>query len=579
MARIISLLTFRLSKLMPSSLSDSPTEPGRTGGTPLPEAQEGSAAFWKARENWLGLALTLCIVGLHVLRALHAGGLWRDETATANLADHFSFARALKSSQHEIFPVLLPLTAHAYSGLMGTSDQAMRGLGMIIGVAAVAALWFSMFTVRRTAPLLSLALLGLNPAFLQWGDSLRGYGLGIFFLLLTTGLVWRMLERPNALRFSLAALAAVAAVQALFNNSVFVLVICAAASVVALRNRQIKLGGAALLIGMPAALSLLPYAHFVAARETWDIVVKVPFTVADFRARLGDALAQSGWGDVWAAGLMLAGACVLAIRAQFRKADPAVRPHRDLLLFCSVALCAGPLLYFVFLNDASYPTQAWYYLPLMALTALLLDLIAASCFQAGWRRLARPCLAVLLAAVGLLPAWKQAHVRQTNLDLVAAELNHTAHKQDLIVVSPWYLGITFQRYYSGAAPWVTIPPMSDHSLHRYDLVKENMLLPNQDQPVQPVLKSIADTLKTGGRVWTVGEVPIPSPHEHIPSLSPAPDPKWKWSDRMYTLIWSEKVGANLGRHAGQSENVSLGHAGPVNPFEEAQLVRYEGWRE
>jgi hypothetical protein len=48
---------------------------------------------------------------------------------------------------------------------------------------------------------------------------------------------------------------------------------------------------------------------------------------------------------------------------------------------------------------------------------------------------------------------------------------------------------------------------------------------------------------------------------------------------MYTLIWSEKVGADLGLHAGRFENVSLSYAGPVNPFEEAQLVRYEGWNE
>ncbi len=561
------------------SVTDSPDHLRRTGSDPLLKSQGTRVAFWKAPENRVALALTLCIVGLHVLHAVHAGGLWRDETATANLADHFSFTHVLKSSQHEIFPVLLPLIVHVYGAVMGTGDQAMRGLGMLIGLAIIAALWFSLFTVRRTAPLLSLALLGFNPAFLQWGDSLRGYGLGIFFVLLTTGLVWRMFERPNALRFSLAALAAVAAVQSLFNNSVFALAICTAASVVALRNRQIKLGGVTLLIGIPAALSLLPYAHVVAAREAWDIVVKVPFSLADFRARLDDALARSGWGDAWAAGILLVGACVLAVQAQFRKTDPAIRTYRDLLLFCSVAICVSPLLYFAFLKHAGYPTQAWYYLPLMALTALLLDLVAAAYFQAGWRRFARLCLALLMAAVGLLPTWKQANVRQTNLNLIAAELNHTANKQDLIVVSPWYLGITFQRYYCGAAPWVTIPPMGDHTLHRYDLVKENMLLPDQNQPVRPVLEAIADALRKGGRVWTVGEVSIPSPHEHIPSLSAAPDPNWKWSDRMYTLIWSEKVGADLGLHAGRFENVSLGYAGLVNPFEEAQLVRYEGWNE
>jgi hypothetical protein len=534
---------------------------------------------WNGPEFWLALALTIVVAGFHAVRALHAGGLWRDEAATANLAANFSAANVRESTQHEIFPIALPALAHAVSVFAGTGDSALRGLGAIIGLFIIGALWLGMLSLRRSVPLLSVALLGFNPAFLQWGDSLRGYGLGMFFLLMTTALAWRLMERPNWWRFAVASIAALAAVQSLFNNAVFVLAICAAAALVAMRNRKPSLSCVAVLVGVPAALSLTPYVRFLALRESWDVVVKIKFTFADFLARLDDALAGSGWGDIMATGLLVIAGLGLVMHGQFRAQKTSVHRERDLLLFCGIVLVVSPVLYFIFLKHASYPTQLWYYLPLMAVTALLLDAVAAADFQVRWLRYARPSLALVLALAGIVPTWKQAHVRQTNIDLIAVRLNREARNGDLILVSPWYLGITFQRYYTGEAHWLAVPAISDHQLHRYDLVKAQMLLPNQDQPVDELFAAAAGTLKGGKRVWTVGEFPIPSPHERIPTLTTAPDPKWKWSDRMYTLIWTEKLGAKLSQHATHAEEKNVSAPGPVNPFEQGQLVSYEGWRE
>ena len=49
-------------------------------------------------------------------------------------------------------------------------------------------------------------------------------------------------------------------------------------------------------------------------------------------------------------------------------------------------------------------------------------------------------------------------VRFTNIDLVAARLNKLVAKEDFVIVTPWYYGISFERYYRGPGDWVTVPP-------------------------------------------------------------------------------------------------------------------------
>ena len=44
---------------------------------------------------------------------------------------------------------------------------------------------------------------------------------------------------------------------------------------------------------------------------------------------------------------------------------------------------------------------------------------------------------------------------QTNVDLVAARIGQTAGANDLIVITPWYNAISFERYYHGPATRMT----------------------------------------------------------------------------------------------------------------------------
>ena len=130
------------------------------------------------------ILLTIAVVSLMVVRALHAGGLWRDECAAVQLARMPTFTDIAKNFQYEAFPLLFPTVVRGYTNVFGTSDIAFRMFGLAVGVLLLAVLWFNAWQLGGAPPLLSLSLLGLNTSVLVWGTSVRGYGLGMVLIFL-----------------------------------------------------------------------------------------------------------------------------------------------------------------------------------------------------------------------------------------------------------------------------------------------------------------------------------------------------------------------------------------------------------
>ena len=79
--------------------------------------------------------------------------------------------------------------------------------------------------------------------------------------------------------------------------------------------------------------------------------------------------------------------------------------------------------------------------------------------------------ALAIAAMSWLPAYHASTKCATSMGRVAAAAAAEATPRDLVIVYPWYCGVSFSEYYRGAAPWTTLPSMADHTLHRYDLAK------------------------------------------------------------------------------------------------------------
>jgi hypothetical protein len=185
-------------------------------------------------------------------------------------------------------------------------------------------------------------------------------------------------------------------------------------------------------------------------------------------------------------------------------------------------------------------------------------------------------LAFVAVAAILLPcaAWPKVVQRQSNIDLIAAKLESDAAATDLIVVNPWYLGVSFNWYYHGTTPWITVPTIREHRIHRYNLMKEKMSDPD---PIADVRIAIRQALESGRRVWIVGGAQPPDQGSQF-SLQPAPDPQFGWNNQAYLVAWSMQLGAFLRTHVVNGQTVAAPGTG-VNENENVPLLVAQGWRD
>jgi uncharacterized membrane protein len=210
------------------------------------------------------------IVVVHFVNLTKAGGLWRDEVAAVNLALMPSFSEIWAHLEHESFPLLLTLLLRAWSALgLGGSDLAWRSFGLLVGLLVLGALWWNARRFSSTPPLLSMLLFGLSPVTIRWGDSLRAYGLGVFFILLTVGSAWKVVRSPSRKAVLLAMIAGFLAAQSLYQSAFMLPAIYLGGVVVAALRRDFKRALLVISIGIPAALSLLPYLPVIRRASDW----------------------------------------------------------------------------------------------------------------------------------------------------------------------------------------------------------------------------------------------------------------------------------------------------------------------
>jgi hypothetical protein len=407
---------------------------------------------------------------------------------------------------------------------------------------------------------------------------MRAYGLGVCLILLAFGLLWRVTTSPSITSAVLATVVSLCAVHTLYHNAILLFAIGVAGIAVAVRNR---LWNRALLlvgIGLIAAVSMIPYLLVMKRAKNWNMIMTRPdFGLSLFWAKLSETLSSAGYGLRWLWVILVIAAVVTAVVAHRHAFTQNDAGRRDLALFCATALFAGILAYYAFLRSLSYVTQPWYYVPLIALVAVAVEGMLSAIPWSYWKKEGRTLLSITIALWSLLPTWKGIHIRQTNIDMVAAKLEGTAKSGDAIVVVPWFLGVSFARYYRGSVGWLTVPPVNDHRVHRYDLFKEQMAAINS---IDPVLAAMADALKTGGRVWVVGGVDgiFGPPNQAPPSLAPAPHDPVGWNQPAYSKMWSMQVATFVRTHAKTAELFASFGNQPTNPHEKVPLIKVDGWQ-
>ena len=536
--------------------------------------------------KWVGIAeciiallIALLALALHLRFVSHVGGLWRDEANSVHLATLSSFSEIWHHLDFDSFPILFFAVLRAWTGIFGLeNDAALRALGFIIGAAVLAVTFANARTLGARWPVLSVAVLGLNPMFIRYGDSTRAYGLGILLILLTVRAFWLLISRPSPPSYRqviMAGLLAIASVQCLYYNSVLLFAICVGAVAVALRERAWRTAAVVFGLGALAALSLAPYVIVMRRMQEWSFLVRYKISFAWLWRRVCEVLGSPDPLGVWLWIALVLGGVMLTIWSLF------VPARSKSVLFAGVICIAAVPAYAVFLRALSYYTQPWYYITLAGLIACTLDVIFGA-----WRngassvilRGVRLFVAVAFVAMAALPAWQEMPTRHTNIDLVAHKLKSTATADDLILASHWQYGVSFSRYYHGPAELVTLPPVSDYRFHRYDLALRQM---RAAEPLQPVYERIEHVLRSGHNVFLVGELPYPKSGTAPPTVSFGYyDGDGSWHQGNYDWIWPLMAAYFVHSHAVQGAPIPVSVPGRarIQDYEHLSLTVVRGWR-
>jgi hypothetical protein len=546
-----------------------------TQTSPAPPAEK----FSLRQPGWLAaILLTLLIAGFHFYFLLHAGGFWRDKVNLLNVANHHSLGEMMKDS----FPVLMPLLVKILCSLgLNSDDIYLRFLGIVIGLGSLAALWLSALTARRSPPLVSLALFGFNSTVISFGDSLRPYGLGSLLIAFMLVAAWWFLKKTSWPRAAVVAALAVLSVQALYHNAVLIAAIGLSAAAVCARRKDWLAVVKILSAGAAAAVSLLPYIpNFISGKDS-TIVLRTgiiwPRFFSDLTTDLGFPWRQ--YVFVWGSLALLVVVCAtLAVRCKVpagtQTADTLPPEEVNLFAGTTLLLAAGGFLFFLWFT--AMPGQPWYFLPIMVLAAMCFDAVCST--LPGRIRCIFLCAVIATVVISIPVVRRDLDYRFTNIDTWSHGLTAEASPEDFIVIVPWFCGITFGHYFKSETPWTSIPPLADHSTHRYDLVRASL---QQTNVMQPVLGKIAATLQSGHRVWLlapVGALKIPAPETPLSAdLPPAPLPGSGWADEPYAVVWSAQAMQFLSSHSRSFGVVNNPNASP-HIAENMELFRAEGWK-
>ena len=512
--------------------------------------------------------MTLWIAALHVVYLLHAGPLWRDEAGTVDFAAMSSIGEIWRNLRYDNFPPLFVGIARIWTLAGLGSDFGYRLLGFLIGIGTLAVLWYCARKLGGSTPLLVLALYAANPLAIRVGDSIRPYGLGIALMLLTAALTWNFVKDPRGRTLFWAALAATLSVQCLYQNAFFIIAFSCGAWVVTLGRKEWRAAWQTGIIGLTAAVSLLPYYGNIVKGQEWFDIERQEVLLRAIGATFARALQYSGgWmPQLW---MIL---FVASLGAAFYLGAGQLRWH---IIYCGTVLVVSGSLYAVFLVNLGLVPHSWYFLILLAPATLMMDSILAGMIAMGLQ-MGRAVLAVTVFLASVQACYAGVLVRQTNVDLVAAKLKEAAQPGDLILVSPWYVGVSLQRYLN-ANRWTTLPPMEEIRIHRYDLIKRAM---KSENPIGPSLDQVRTTLRSGHRVWVVGILHYPVGNGPPPAYPPY-DGNMEGADAAYLGNWTDQLSYLARDHAVRRDPVKVPVPGDlaVNPLEDVPLLVVQGWRE
>jgi hypothetical protein len=518
----------------------------------------------------LAVALTALALTTAVRLSFRSLPLWRDEVSTLAVATMPRVADLLAFLDRESVPALYLLLLRAWTIVGGDGDASLRRLGLVLTLAALASVWLAARRFGGDVPLLALAFFAAHGFALSTLASIRSYGLGAVLMAVAVPLTWALLTRPGPGTFIAAALVFALAMQTLYTNAALVAALCLAAGAVAGVRGDRRAAGLVAGAGAIAGLTMLPYAGAVGRSMVWRPLHETSFGPSDLLVRWLTAFAAA---DLRLAGVWLAVAAVGlggAVALLRSRAAVVARPR---VAYAAAAAILTTVMHLGLIAASRRLPSYWHFVALMAPVAIALDAIFAERVGLRWMRLG---LVAAAAPVLMGVAAERSDTRRTNLDAVAAHLTIAARAGDVIVVNPWAAAPTLTRYYRGAAPIVTLPPMADLEKQRPDLLRERLAAP---APLTPLHEAMESALRRGDRVWLVGDLTVPPPGQRPIVLPPAPAAPTGWAEAPYQDAWTMQTGDMLRRHAIRWRPIDLPAPQPVDGMERLRFGVVEGWRD
>jgi len=524
----------------------------------------------KKVEMHAGLILSGFLVFLHAVFLFHAGALWRDEVNCVEMALLPNIEDIWANLEYDSFPILwhLAMRLWLFVGMsIGGGDLFIRILGFVVGTSVIGALWWNAKQFGHRVPLIALALVGFNVTIISVGDSIRAYGLGTAIGLMTMGAVWRLSVMGRYRDWLVFLTASLLAVHILYYNAVVVFAVCIAGAFLCLWDRRWKQMAAVMGVGLLTACSLIPYLGVIAKAKSWTVIVRYPIDIFWIWHKFQEAMTSTAlWLPFFWTGLILASVAVTGLA--MRKSTETDQSGNRLVIFAGVLLLVCTISYILFLKILSYYMQPWYFIVFIAISGACIDAIFARSGSKGREQLLRVVLSLVIVLSVAGNVLLHTVERKTNMDTLAAILEKEAVPGDLIVLSRWYYGLPFKRYYQGHVPWTTVPPISSYHLMRIDLLKQQM---ESRGVMTPVLASADRSLKDGRRVWIVGDLVLPLRGERVPVNAPMPNEGGGWSDGPYYYLWNKQMAAFLAAHGGHWREAKTESPYPVSMYENLKL--------